>query len=41
MGGSVVVVGGTSGLGREIAAYYAAQGRSVVVTGRDEERAAR
>ena len=41
MGGSVVVVGGTSGLGREIAAYYAAQGRSVVVTGRDEERAAK
>ncbi len=41
MSGSVVVVGGTSGLGREIAAYYAAQGRSVVVTGRDEDRCAK
>jgi len=32
---SVVVVGGTRGLGREVAQYYADQGRDVVVTGRD------
>lgn len=35
----VVVVGGTSGLGREIARHYAERGRSVVLTGRDAERA--
>jgi NAD(P)-dependent dehydrogenase (short-subunit alcohol dehydrogenase family) len=40
MTGSVVVVGGTQGLGREVAATYAAQGRSVVLTGRDPTRAA-
>lgn len=33
--GSVVVVGGTRGLGREVAQFYAGQGRDVVVTGRD------
>jgi NAD(P)-dependent dehydrogenase (short-subunit alcohol dehydrogenase family) len=33
--GSVVVVGGTRGLGRELAQFYADQGRNVVVTGRD------
>jgi NAD(P)-dependent dehydrogenase (short-subunit alcohol dehydrogenase family) len=33
--GTVVVVGGTRGLGREVAQYYAGQGRDVVVTGRD------
>jgi NAD(P)-dependent dehydrogenase (short-subunit alcohol dehydrogenase family) len=33
--GSVVVVGGTRGLGREVAQFYADQGRDVVVTGRD------
>jgi NAD(P)-dependent dehydrogenase (short-subunit alcohol dehydrogenase family) len=32
---SVVIVGGTRGLGREIAQFYADQGREVVVTGRD------
>jgi NAD(P)-dependent dehydrogenase (short-subunit alcohol dehydrogenase family) len=32
---SVVVVGGTRGLGREVAQYYADRGRDVVVTGRD------
>ena len=32
---SVVVVGGTRGLGRELAQFYAGQGRDVVVTGRD------
>lgn len=37
--GSVVVVGGTQGLGRELAQFYADQGRGVVVTGRDAKRA--
>jgi NAD(P)-dependent dehydrogenase (short-subunit alcohol dehydrogenase family) len=32
---SVVVVGGTRGLGRELAQFYADRGRDVVVTGRD------
>ena len=32
---SLVVVGGTRGLGRELAAFYAGQGRDVVITGRD------
>ena len=32
---SVVVVGGTRGLGRELAESYAGQGRHVVLTGRD------
>jgi NAD(P)-dependent dehydrogenase (short-subunit alcohol dehydrogenase family) len=34
-GESVVVVGGTRGLGREVAQFYADQGRDVVITGRD------
>jgi NAD(P)-dependent dehydrogenase (short-subunit alcohol dehydrogenase family) len=38
-GGSVVIVGGTQGLGRELAQSYADEGRDVVVTGRDPERA--
>jgi NAD(P)-dependent dehydrogenase (short-subunit alcohol dehydrogenase family) len=33
--GTVVVVGGTRGLGREVAQFYSAQGRDLVVTGRD------
>jgi len=33
--GSVVVVGGTRGLGRELAQFYAGRGRDVVITGRD------
>ena len=37
-GGTVVVIGGTSGLGRELAQFYAGQGRDVVVTGRDQAR---
>ena len=37
--GSVVVVGGTQGLGREVAQSYADDGREVVVTGRDQARA--
>lgn len=35
MGGSVVVVGGTRGLGREVAQFYSDQGKDVVITGRD------
>ncbi|HEX3225781.1 MAG TPA: SDR family oxidoreductase [Gaiellaceae bacterium] len=34
--GSVVVVGGTRGLGREIAQHYADAGREVIVTGREQ-----
>jgi NAD(P)-dependent dehydrogenase (short-subunit alcohol dehydrogenase family) len=37
--GSVVVVGGTQGLGRELAQAYAGEGREVIVTGRDQSRA--
>jgi NAD(P)-dependent dehydrogenase (short-subunit alcohol dehydrogenase family) len=37
--GSVVVVGGTVGLGRELAQAYADEGRDVVVTGREQGRA--
>jgi NAD(P)-dependent dehydrogenase (short-subunit alcohol dehydrogenase family) len=37
--GSVVIVGGTSGIGRELARSYAARGRDVIVTGRDGARA--
>ncbi len=37
--GLVVVVGGTAGLGRQVAAHYQGQGRPVIVTGRDADRA--
>jgi NAD(P)-dependent dehydrogenase (short-subunit alcohol dehydrogenase family) len=37
--GSVVIVGGTQGQGRELARSYADDGRDVVVTGRDQSRA--
>jgi NAD(P)-dependent dehydrogenase (short-subunit alcohol dehydrogenase family) len=37
--GAVVVVGGTSGIGRRLAETYAARGRRVVLTGRQLERA--
>src|SRR5258706_193265 len=37
--GSVVVIGGTAGLGREIAGHYVRQGRPVVLSGRDAARA--
>jgi NAD(P)-dependent dehydrogenase (short-subunit alcohol dehydrogenase family) len=37
--GSVVIVGGTSGIGLRIAEVFAEQGRDVVITGREEERA--
>lgn len=35
--GTVVVVGGTRGLGREVAQHYADTGRDVVITGRDAD----
>jgi len=38
--GSVVVVGGSSGIGLEVARHYAGAGRTVVVTSRDTDRAA-
>jgi len=37
--GTVVIVGGTQGLGRELARSYAGDGHDVVVTGRDQTRA--
>jgi NAD(P)-dependent dehydrogenase (short-subunit alcohol dehydrogenase family) len=36
---TVVIVGGTAGIGREIAAFYARAGDNVVLTGRDGARA--
>jgi NAD(P)-dependent dehydrogenase (short-subunit alcohol dehydrogenase family) len=36
--GTVVIVGGTQGQGRELARAYADEGRDVVVTGRDQAR---
>jgi NAD(P)-dependent dehydrogenase (short-subunit alcohol dehydrogenase family) len=36
--GTVLVVGGTSGLGREIARHYQGEGDQVIITGRDQER---
>jgi NAD(P)-dependent dehydrogenase (short-subunit alcohol dehydrogenase family) len=38
--GAVVIVGGTSGIGLRLAERYAAEGRTVVITGRDAERTA-
>ena len=38
-GQSTVVVGGTSGIGREVAQVFAERGREVVITGRDAARA--
>jgi NAD(P)-dependent dehydrogenase (short-subunit alcohol dehydrogenase family) len=37
--GTVVIVGGTQGLGRELAQSYADGGREVIVTGRNQARA--
>jgi NAD(P)-dependent dehydrogenase (short-subunit alcohol dehydrogenase family) len=37
--GNVVIVGGTQGMGRELAQAYADAGRDVIVTGRDQARA--
>lgn len=39
--GSVVVVGGTGGLGHEVARHYYAQGKPTVITGSDDERTKR
>lgn len=36
--GTVLVVGGTGGLGREVARHYQQQGSPVIITGRDRER---
>jgi NAD(P)-dependent dehydrogenase (short-subunit alcohol dehydrogenase family) len=41
MPGTVLIVGGTAGIGRELATYYASRGRSVVLTGRDGATAAK
>lgn len=38
--GLVLVVGGSRGIGREIAAHYHGRGQQVVLTGRDPDRAA-
>jgi NAD(P)-dependent dehydrogenase (short-subunit alcohol dehydrogenase family) len=37
--GNIVIVGGTQGLGRELAQSFSDSGRDVVVTGRDQARA--
>ena len=37
--GSVLVVGGTGGIGREVAAHYHRLGHDVIITGRDPDRA--
>lgn len=37
--GTVLIVGGTGGLGQDLASYYAAAGHQVVITGRDAETA--
>lgn len=37
--GAVVLIGATSGIGRQLAEVYAARGREVVISGRDLERA--
>jgi NAD(P)-dependent dehydrogenase (short-subunit alcohol dehydrogenase family) len=37
--GTVLIVGGTGGIGRELAAHYIDLGREVVITGRDPDNA--
>jgi NAD(P)-dependent dehydrogenase (short-subunit alcohol dehydrogenase family) len=37
--GTVLIVGGTGGIGRELAAHYIDRGREVVITGRDPANA--
>ena len=37
---TVVVIGGTGGLGREVARHYLDRGREVVISGRDPDRTA-
>jgi short-subunit dehydrogenase involved in D-alanine esterification of teichoic acids len=39
MDGSVLIVGGTAGIGLEVARHYAGEGKQVVITGRDDARA--
>jgi len=39
MAGTVLIVGGTGGLGRELALRYLNEGREVVITGRDAAKA--
>lgn len=39
--GSVLIVGGTAGLGREIASHYRDEGNEVIISGRDQERSDR
>ena len=41
MGGAIVIIGGTSGIGLELAREYVSQGRAVVISGRSAERAGR
>ena len=36
--GNVLIVGGTAGLGREVAAHYQLRGDPVIITGRDADR---
>ncbi|MFF4693194.1 SDR family NAD(P)-dependent oxidoreductase [Streptomyces sp. NPDC001307] len=36
---NIVIIGGTSGLGKEVARFYAERGDEVVLTGRDADRA--
>lgn len=40
LSGSVLIVGGTAGIGLEVARHYAEKGAEVTITGRDPERAA-
>lgn len=40
MDGSVLVIGGTGGLGREVARHYSDKGSPVIITGRDPDRCA-
>ena len=37
--GTVLVIGGTGGIGREVARHYHERGEDVIITGRDLERA--
>ena len=37
--GTVLIVGGTGGIGRELAAHYLDRGREVIITGRDSANA--
>jgi len=37
--GAVLIVGGTGGIGRELARHYVDEGRQVVITGRDADNA--